>query len=174
MTFVLGHGPIPHHHAPPLLGWQFCPFLGWTSTDTRLPSDWILGRALPYPQFEHRAKLTHTILIIFIITSNYKGYIVKYIVCGPILPYVQNVGKEGPGPISSLRANEYLRTSIRGMDKIAIQGEVEHVGEELGRVRGRRPPRDFCPRYLVNLLITQNNAWDKSYKRAKGEISNKK
>ena len=32
----------------------------------------------------------------------------------------------------------------------------------------------FCPRYLVNSLITQNNAWDKSYNRAKGEISNKK
>ena len=58
--------------------------------------------------------------------------------------------------------------------KIAIRGEVEHVGEELGRVRGRRSPRDFCPRYLVNSLITQNNAWDKSYNRAKGEISNKK
>ena len=38
--------------------------------------------------------------------------------CGPILPYVQNVGKEGPGPISSLRANEYSRTSIRGMAKL--------------------------------------------------------
>ena len=96
------------------------------------------------------------------------------IVCGPILPYVQNVGKEGPGPISSLRVNEYPRTSIRGMDKIAIRGEVERVGEELGRVRGQWSPRDFSPRYLVNSLITQNNAWDKSYNRAKGEISNKK
>ena len=94
--------------------------------------------------------------------------------CGPILPYVQNVGKEGPGSISSLRANKYPRTSIRGMDKIAIRGEVEHDGEELGRVRGRRSPWDFCPRYLVNSLINQNNAWDKSYNRAKGEISNKK
>ena len=94
--------------------------------------------------------------------------------CGPILPYVQNVGKEGPGPISSLRVNEYPRTSIRGMDKIAIRREVEHVGEELGRVRGQRSPRDFCSRYLANSLITQNNAWDKSYNRVKGEISNKK
>ena len=111
-----------------------------------------------------------SLLIIFIITSNYKGYIVKYIVCGPILPYVQNVGKEGLGPISSLRINEYPRTSIRGMDKIAIRGEVEHVGEELGRVRGQRSPRDSCPRYLVNSLITQNNAWDKSYNRAKEKI----
>ena len=95
------------------------------------------------------------------------------LLCGPILPYVQNVGKEGPGPISSLRANEYPRTSIRGMDKIAIRGEVEHVGEELSRVRGQRSPRDFCPRYLVNSLITQNNAWDEPYNKAKGEISNK-
>ena len=96
------------------------------------------------------------------------------LLCGPILPYVQTVGKEGPGPISSLRANECPRTPSRGMDKIAIRGEVEHGGEELGRVRGRRSPRDFCPRYQVNSLITQNNAWDKSYNRAKGEISNKK
>ena len=98
----------------------------------------------------------------------------EYDVCGPILPYVQAVGKEGPGPISSLRANECPRTPSRGMDKIDIRGEVEHGGEELGRVRGRRSPRDFCPRYLVNSLITQNNAWDKSYNKAKGEISNKK
>ena len=33
---------------------------------------------------------------------------------------------------------------------------------------------DFCPRYLVNSLITQNNAWDKPYNRVKGEISNKR
>ena len=94
--------------------------------------------------------------------------------CGPILPCVQTMGKEGPGPISSVRANENPRTASRGMDKITIRGEVEHVCEELGRVRGRWLPRDFCPRYLVNSLITQNNAWDKSYNRAKGEISNKK
>ena len=82
--------------------------------------------------------------------------------------------KEGPSPISSVRANEYLRTASRGMDKITIRGEVERACEELGRVRGRWSPRDFCPRYLVNSLITQNNAWDKSYNKAKGEISNKK
>ena len=52
--------------------------------------------------------------------------------CGPILPYVKTVGKDGPGPISSLRANECPRTPSRGMDKIAIRGEVEHGGEELG------------------------------------------
>ena len=96
------------------------------------------------------------------------------VLCGPILPYVKTVGNDGPGPIFSLRANECPRMPSRGMDKIAIRGEVEHGGEELGRVRGRRSPRGFYPRYLVNSLTTQNNAWDKSYNRAKGEISNKK
>ena len=96
------------------------------------------------------------------------------LLCGLILPYVKTVGKDGPGPIFSLRANECPRMPSRGMDKIAIRGEVEHSGEELGRVRGRRSPRGFYPRYLVNSLITQNNAWDKSYNRAKGEILNKK
>ena len=94
--------------------------------------------------------------------------------CGPILPCVQTVCEEGPGPISRVRANEYPRTSSRGMDKITIRGEVEHACKEFGRVRGRWSPRYFCPRCLVNLLITQNNAWDKSYNGAKGKISNKK
>ena len=98
----------------------------------------------------------------------------RYILCGPILPCVQTVCEEGPGPISRVRANEYPRTSSRGMDKITIRGEVEHACKEFGRVRGRWSPRYFCPRCLVNSLITQNNAWDKSYNRAKGEISNKK
>ena len=89
--------------------------------------------------------------------------------CGPILPYVQIVGKEGSGPISSLRANECPRTPSRGMDKIAIRGEVEHGGEVLGRVRGRKSPRDFCPRYLVNSLITQNNAWENLITEQRGE-----
>ena len=60
------------------------------------------------------------------------------------------------------------------MDKITIRGEVEHTYKESGRVGGRKSLRDFCPRYLVNSLITQNNAWDKPYNRVKGEISNKK
>ena len=89
-------------------------------------------------------------------------------------PHSYKWSKEGLGPIPRAKANEGPRTTIRGMDKITIRGELEHAGEELGHVRGRWSPRDFCPRYLVNLLITQNNAWDKSYNRAKGEISNKK
>ena len=89
-------------------------------------------------------------------------------------PHSYKWSQEGPDPISRVRANEYPRTASRGMDKITIRGEVGHACEELGRVRGRWSPRDFSPRYLVNSLITQNNAWDKSYNRAKGEISNKK
>ena len=89
-------------------------------------------------------------------------------------PHLYEWSKEGSGPISSVMANEYPRTTSRGMDKITIRGEEEHACDELGRVRGRWSPRDFCPRYLVNSLITQNNAWDKSYNRVKGEISNKK
>ena len=50
--------------------------------------------------------------------------------CGPILPYVKTVGKGGPGPISSLRANECPRMPSGGMDKIAVRGDVEHGGEE--------------------------------------------
>ena len=89
-------------------------------------------------------------------------------------PHSYKWSKEGPDPIPRAKANEGPRTTIPGMDKITIRGELKHAGEELGHVRGRWSPRDFCPRYLVNLLITQNNAWDKSYNRAKGEISNKK
>ena len=57
--------------------------------------------------------------------------------------------------------------------QITLRGEVKHACEELGRVRGQWSPRDFCPRYLVNSLITQSNAWDKPYNKVKGEISNK-
>ena len=89
-------------------------------------------------------------------------------------PHSYKWSQEGPGPISRVRANEYPRTASRGMDKITIRGEVEHACEILGRVRGRWSSRGFSPRHLVNSLITQNNAWDKSYNRAKGEISNKK
>ena len=76
--------------------------------------------------------------------------------------------KEGPGPISDVRANEYPRTASRRIDKITVREEVEHTYEEPGRVQGRWPFRDFCPRYLKNSLITQNNAWDEPYTKAKG------
>ena len=81
--------------------------------------------------------------------------------------------KKGPSPISSLRANEYPRTANKRKDKITLREEVEHACEELGRVRGRWSPQNFCPKYLVNLLITQSNAWDKPYNKVKGKISNK-
>ena len=99
-------------------------------------------------------------------------------VCGPILLCVQTVGKEARPNIIPIHTNGARKgpsqypvrgqTKVRGqpflgMDKIAIRGELKHAGEELGHVRGRWSPRDFCPRYLVNSLITQNNAWDKSY-----------
>ena len=63
VTIVLGHGPIPYKHAPPLLGWKLCPFLGWMSSDIRLPSHGILGRAFPFTLLEPRAKLAHTVPI---------------------------------------------------------------------------------------------------------------
>ena len=69
--------------------------------------------------------------------------------------------KKRPNPISSLRVSEYPRTTNKRRDKIILRGEVERAREELGRVRGQWSPRNFCPRYLVNLLITQSNAWDK-------------
>ena len=81
-----------------------------------------------------------------------------YILCGPILPCVPAVWGERPGLISRVRRDEHPRTSSRWMDKITIRGEVEHVCKELGLVRGWWSPRYFCPRCLVNLLITQNNA----------------
>ena len=89
-------------------------------------------------------------------------------------PHSYKWRKKGPGPISSVRANEYPRTASQRIDKITVRGEVEHACEELGRIRGRWSPRDFCPRYLVNSLITQNNAWDEPYNKVKGEISNKR
>ena len=88
-------------------------------------------------------------------------------------PHSYKWSKEAPGPISGVKENKYPRTASRRMDKITVRGEVEHTYEESGRVRGRWSLRDFCPRYLVNSLITQNNAWDKPYNKAKGEISNK-
>ena len=81
----------------------------------------------------------------------------KYILCGPILPCVPTMWEGGPGPIFRVRGDWHPRTSSRGMYKITVRGEEEHVGKELGRVRERRSPRYFCPRCLVNLLITQNN-----------------
>ena len=93
---------------------------------------------------------------------------------GPILsPFTQmEQGRAGPNtPCEGKRRSEDNH-SRNG--QITIRGELKHAGEELGHVRGRWSPRDFCPRYLVNSLLTQNNAWDKSYNRAKGEISNKK
>ena len=81
-------------------------------------------------------------------------------------PHSYKWSKEGPDPTSGV-------TASRRMGKITVRGEVEHTHEELGRVRGRWSLRDFCPRYLVNSLITQNNARDEPYNKAKGEISNK-
>ena len=70
--------------------------------------------------------------------------------CGPVLPCVQTIleearpntilirtngrFKKGPGPISSVRANEYPRIANKRMDKITLRGEVEYACEELGRV----------------------------------------
>ena len=83
-------------------------------------------------------------------------------------PHSYEWSKKGPGPISSVRTNEYPRTASQRMDKITVRGEVEHTYEESGRARGRWSPRDFCPRYLVNSLITQNNAWDEPYNKVRG------
>ena len=90
-----------------------------------------------------------------------------------IQPHTYKWRKNGPSPISSLRVNEYPRTAIKRRDKITLRGEVEHACEELCRVRERWSPRNFCPRYLVSLLIIQNNAWDKPYSKVNGKISNK-
>ena len=93
---------------------------------------------------------------------------------GPISSLIcTNSVKKRPGPISSLRVREYPRTTNIRRDKITLRGEVKSACEELGRVRGRWSPRNFCPRYLVNLLITQSNACDKPYNKVKGKISNK-
>ena len=93
----------------------------------------------------------HTHIHLDYVIAEIISYIYIYVcvcvcVCGPILPCVQTVCEEGPGPISSVRANEYPRTTSRGMDKITIRGEVEYACDELGRVRGGWSPRDFCPR----------------------------
>ena len=88
-------------------------------------------------------------------------------------PHSYKWSKEGPSPISGVSANKYPRTASQRMDKITIRGEVEHTYKESGRVGGRKSLRDFCPRYLVNSLITQNNTWDEPYNKVKGEISNK-
>ena len=85
-------------------------------------------------------------------------------------PHSYKWSKEGPDLISIVRVSEYPRTAGKWMDKITLRGEVKHACEELGRVRGRWSPRDFCPGYLVNSLITQSNAWDEPYNEVKGEI----
>ena len=89
---------------------------------------------------------------------------------GPILSSFIQMEQERARPISSVRANEYPRTASKWMDIITLRGEVKHACEKLGRVQGRWSPRDFCPRYLVNSLITQSNAWDEPYNKVKGEI----
>ena len=90
-----------------------------------------------------------------------------------IQPHMYKRRKEGPSPISSLRVSEYPRTTNKRRDKITLRGKVERACEELGRVRGRWSLRNFCPSYLLNLLIIQSNAWDKPYNKVKGKISNK-
>ena len=69
-------------------------------------------------------------------------------------PHSYKWRKKGPGPISSVRANEYPRTASKRMDKITLRGEVERACEEFSRVRKRWSPRNFYPRYLVNLFVT--------------------
>ena len=81
----------------------------------------------------------------------------------------------------------------QGRARLNIQSEGKRVSEDvqprneqnchprrggawwwgIGPCPRTRSPRDFCPRYLVNSLITQNNAWDEPYNKIKGEISNK-
>ena len=116
-------------------------------------------------------------------------YIYIYVcVWGPIVPCVQTaleearpniqshiykLRKKWPGSISNLRVREYPRTTNKRRDKITLRGEVTSACEEFGHVRGRQPPRNFYPRYLVNLSVTQSNASDKPYNKMKGKISNK-
>ena len=64
-----------------------------------------------------------------------------YTNCGGQLSPTFKLYWRRPDPISSLIP-------------ITLRGEVEHACEELDRVWGRWSPRNFCPRYLVNLLIT--------------------
>ena len=90
-----------------------------------------------------------------------------------IQPHIYKRRKKWPSPMSSLRVGKYPRTTNKRRDKITLRGEVERACEEFGRVRGRWSPRNFYPRYLVNLLVTQSNAWGKPYNKVKGEISNK-
>ena len=79
VTIILGHGPIPYKHAPPLLGWQLCPFLGWMSSDIRLPSHGILGRALPHAQLEYRTKLAHTCYIkLLLVVIHYSTLLLSF------------------------------------------------------------------------------------------------
>ena len=53
-----------------------------------------------------------------------------YILCGPILPCIPTMWEEGPGPILRVRGNWHPRMSSRGMDKITVRGEVEHICKE--------------------------------------------
>ena len=115
-------------------------------------------------------------------------YIYIYYCGGQLIPCVQaaleearpniqshmyNLRKKGPGPISNPRIREYPRTTSKRRDDDTLRGEVKSACEEFDRVRGRQQPRNFCPRCLVNLSVTQSNASNKPYNKMNGKISNK-
>ena len=99
-------------------------------------------------------------------------WVIKYCV-GQFCPGFQQC--KGKGPAQCL---VWRDTNIRGRPaeewiKLPSDERCSMLARSWGCVRGRWSPRYFCPRCLVNLLITQNSAWDNLITAQRGKYPTK-
>ena len=82
---------------------------GSHSTSINACGVWEIRAGVQVSRREFHTHIHLDYVIAEIISYIYIYMCVCVCVCGPILPCVQTVCEEGPGPISRVRANEYPR-----------------------------------------------------------------
>ena len=119
VTIVLGYGSQSWWPAAPLLGWKFYPFLGWSSSDVRIPSHKTLGRAFPFTLLEPRAKLAHTSFIPLSLSKKKKSnlQILHITFCKYIYIYFLNLKNRNGLP------NNYFYFYFFSILKIVLKSE---------------------------------------------------
>ena len=112
-----------------------------------------------------------SITFLFLFLSERLIYIYIYIYCvGANWSHMFKLHWKGLGPISSFICTDYIRKgwtqypvrgweSIRGRPvkeemKVTLWKEVKNTYVRCNRVRGQRPPRNICPRWLVDLSVS--------------------
>ena len=108
--------------------------------------------------------------------------------CGPTLPCVQTVCEEARPNIIPIHTNGARKgptqypvrgqTKVRGQPfeewtKLPSEERCSMLARSGDCVRGLWSPRHFCPRCLVNLLITRNNAQDNLITSQRGKYPTK-